>query len=73
LIKRYDEYVANLAKSFNKHELLIRKGDVMLWHPMLIHGGAPRRDRLATRKSFVLHVIAEGADFGAKVKGPFNW
>ena len=71
--KRYDEYVASMARKFEKHELLIRKGDVMFWHPMLIHGGAPRRDRLATRKSFVLHFIAEDADVGGRVKGPFNW
>jgi ectoine hydroxylase-related dioxygenase (phytanoyl-CoA dioxygenase family)/SAM-dependent methyltransferase len=71
--KRYDEYVANLAKAFQKHELLIRKGDVMFWHPMLIHGGAPRLDRNATRKSFVLHYIAEGCDVGGRVSGPFNW
>jgi ectoine hydroxylase-related dioxygenase (phytanoyl-CoA dioxygenase family)/SAM-dependent methyltransferase len=71
--KRYDEYVVALAKSFEKHELLIRKGDVMFWHPMLIHGGCPRLDRLATRKSYVLHVIAEGCDVGGRVKGPFNW
>ena len=71
--KRYDEYVVGLAKRFEKHELLIRKGDVMFWHPMLIHGGCPRLDRLATRKSFVLHVIAEGCDVGGRVKGPFNW
>jgi phytanoyl-CoA hydroxylase len=71
--KRYDEHVVNLAKSFQKHELLIKKGDVMFWHPMLIHGGCPRLDRLATRKSYVLHVIAEGCDVGGRVKGPFNW
>lgn len=71
--KRYDEHVVNLTKSFHKHELLIKKGDVMFWHPMLIHGGCPRIDRLATRKSFVLHVIAEGCDVGGRVKGPFNW
>jgi SAM-dependent methyltransferase len=71
--KRYDDYIINLAKRFEKHELLIRKGDVMFWHPMLIHGGAPRRDRSATRKSFVLHFIAEGADVGGRVSGPFNW
>ncbi|MDQ2962916.1 MAG: hypothetical protein M3R31_07115 [Pseudomonadota bacterium] len=45
----------------------------MFWHPMLIHGGCPRLDRLATRKSYVLHVIAEGCDVGGRVKGPFNW
>jgi len=71
--KRYDQYVVNLAKGFEKHELLIKKGDVMFWHPMLIHGGCPRLDRAATRKSFVLHVIAEGCDMGGQVTGPFNW
>ncbi|HEV3241021.1 MAG TPA: phytanoyl-CoA dioxygenase family protein [Casimicrobiaceae bacterium] len=71
--KRYDAYIIELAKKFQKHELLIRKGDVMFWHPMLIHGGSPRRNRLATRKSFVLHVIAEGCDVGGRVQGPFNW
>jgi len=71
--KRYDDYIVSLAKKFEKHELLVEKGDVMFWHPMLIHGGAPRRDRSATRKSFVLHFIAEGADVGGRVSGPFNW
>jgi ectoine hydroxylase-related dioxygenase (phytanoyl-CoA dioxygenase family) len=71
--KRYDDYIVDLAKSYQRHVLLIRKGDVMFWHPMLIHGGSPRLDRLATRKSFVLHNIARGADMGAKIKGPVNW
>jgi ectoine hydroxylase-related dioxygenase (phytanoyl-CoA dioxygenase family)/SAM-dependent methyltransferase len=71
--KRYDDYIVDLAKSYQKHLLLIRNGDVMFWHPMLIHGGSPRLDRLATRKSFVLHNIAEGADVGGKIKGPVNW
>jgi ectoine hydroxylase-related dioxygenase (phytanoyl-CoA dioxygenase family)/SAM-dependent methyltransferase len=71
--KRYDEYVARVAKAYQKHELLVRKGDVMFWHPMLIHGGSPRIDRRATRKSFVLHYIAEGCDVGGRVTGPFNW
>lgn len=71
--QRYDDYIIEQAKAYPKHELLIRKGDVMFWHPMLIHGGSPRLDRLATRKSFVLHNIAVGADVGAKIKGPVNW
>lgn len=70
---RYDKHVTSLAKSFQQHELLIKKGDVMFWHPMLIHGGCPRLDRQATRKSFVLHIIAKGCDVGGRVKGPFNW
>ena len=71
--KRYDDYIVNLAKSYQKHELLIRKGDVMFWHPMLIHGGSPRLDRIATRKSLVLHNIAEGADVGEKISGTIKW
>lgn len=32
-----------------------KKGDVILWHSALIHGGAPILDKSATRKSFVIH------------------
>jgi len=70
---RYDEFVAALAMSYQRHVLLVRKGDVMFWHPMLIHAGSPRLDRLATRKSLVLHNIAEGCDKGGAVTGPVNW
>ena len=43
---------------------------VAIW---LIHAGSARLDRLATRKSFVLHNIAEGAEVRGKIKGPINW
>lgn len=34
---------------------LPRKGDVLIWHELLFHGGAPIRDPGLTRKSFVCH------------------
>lgn len=32
-----------------------RRGDVLLWHASLLHGGAPLRDPTLTRKSLVVH------------------
>lgn len=32
-----------------------RRGDVLLWHASLLHGGAPVRDPRLTRKSLVVH------------------
>lgn len=37
-----------------------RKGDVLLWHANLIHGGAPRRGAELTRRSVVCHYFATG-------------
>ncbi len=39
----------------NPSAFFAKKGDVLLWHSALIHGGAPILDKTATRKSFVLH------------------
>jgi phytanoyl-CoA hydroxylase len=36
----------------------LRKGDVVIWHPELPHGGAPITDRGRTRKSMVVHYKA---------------
>ena len=38
-----------------KKELVCRRGDVLIWHGSLFHGGAPVRDPGSTRKSFVIH------------------
>lgn len=36
----------------------LRKGDTVIWHPELPHGGAPVTDRALTRKSMVVHYKA---------------
>ncbi|MFD1142101.1 phytanoyl-CoA dioxygenase family protein [Larkinella insperata] len=38
-----------------KKTLLIKKGDVLIWHAALAHGGEPIRDERLTRKSYVCH------------------
>jgi ectoine hydroxylase-related dioxygenase (phytanoyl-CoA dioxygenase family) len=34
---------------------LARRGEVLIWHSALLHGGAPVSDETKTRKSFVVH------------------
>ncbi|HVN05185.1 MAG TPA: phytanoyl-CoA dioxygenase family protein [Bryobacteraceae bacterium] len=38
-----------------------RKGDVLIWHANLLHGGSRRRDLSLTRKALVGHYFAKGA------------
>src|SRR6185503_5048403 len=69
----YEAWVDEVAARHPAHEFLAAKGDVLLWHGMLLHGGAPVRRAGATRKSMVLHYTVRGADRGREVHGPFNW
>jgi ectoine hydroxylase-related dioxygenase (phytanoyl-CoA dioxygenase family) len=56
-----------------RETFLARKGDVLLWHGMLIHGGEVQRRPGVTRKSYVLHFIPDAADVADQVTGPVNW
>ena len=38
-----------------------KKGEALLWHNNLIHGGAPRRNVKLSRKSVVYHYFSKGA------------
>jgi hypothetical protein len=69
----YHAWADDVADRHPEHEFLARKGDVLFWHGMLLHGGAPVRRRDSTRKSMVLHYTARNADRGREVRGPFNW
>jgi hypothetical protein len=71
--RRYQAYVDDIARGFPRHEFLAKKGQVLFWHGMLIHGGAPVTRRGTSRKSMVLHYSVRGADRGGEVQGPFNW
>ena len=37
-----------------------KRGDVVIWHPQLPHGGSPIADKTKTRLSVVFHVVPEG-------------
>jgi hypothetical protein len=71
--RRYQAYVDETATRYPRREFLARKGQVLFWHGMLIHGGAPVGRRGVSRKSMVIHYSVRGADRGGEVHGPFNW
>lgn len=73
LTQAYYEYVATLTHKFDRHLLLAKKGDALLWHGMLLHGGSEIKNPKLTRKSFVIHYIPPGMNVGHQVVGPFNW
>jgi ectoine hydroxylase-related dioxygenase (phytanoyl-CoA dioxygenase family) len=59
---RYEDYLeTEIKKRGAKPEVfLARKGDVLIWHANLLHGGMPVLNPKLTRKSMVAHYFAEG-------------
>ena len=45
--------------SFEKKVFFAKKGDVLIWHANLIHGGSPIVNHSLTRKSMVIHYYAK--------------
>ena len=69
----YEEWIYDLAKKYEKKTFLAKKGDILLWHGMLIHGGDQVNRPELTRKSYVCHYIADGMNKYQEIEGPFNW
>lgn len=62
--KKYRDYEDMTARIIESQHLqpevfLPKKGDVLIWHANLIHGGMPVKDRSLTRKSMVIHYYAK--------------
>ncbi|MES1258881.1 MAG: phytanoyl-CoA dioxygenase family protein [Acidobacteriota bacterium] len=60
---RYEPFIQELIR---RHALTPRyfhanKGDVLIWHANLLHGGSARRDLQLTRKALVCHFFVKGA------------
>ncbi|MGK0388154.1 MAG: ectoine hydroxylase [Maribacter sp.] len=60
----YNNYEGKIAEiidnnTFSKKEFLPKKGDVLIWHANLLHGGNPIIKPGSTRKSMVLHYYAK--------------
>jgi hypothetical protein len=72
-MQNYYDYVNSLAQKYDRHQFLARKGDVLLWHGMLIHGGDEVRNPELTRKSYVCHYHPPHVDRSGEIAGPFNW
>lgn len=63
--KSYTEYEEMIAKKITaegipKKVFSAQKGDLLVWHANLFHGGEPHTDRQITRKSMVLHYFKKG-------------
>lgn len=60
--RHYEDKIAGLIAENNleKKVFLPRRGDVLIWHGNLLHGGSPITRTGATRKSMVCHYFAEG-------------
>jgi ectoine hydroxylase-related dioxygenase (phytanoyl-CoA dioxygenase family) len=56
----YEDVIEDILKysSFEKKIFLPKKGDVLIWHANLIHGGMPVINPSLTRKSMVIHYYA---------------
>lgn len=58
--KSYTEYEIRLAKKvedlgLEKKIFTAKKGDLLIWHANLLHGGEPHTNKQKTRKSMVFH------------------
>jgi ectoine hydroxylase len=60
--RRYEDKVAQiiLERKLEKQPFLGKRGDVLIWHANLLHGGSPIKTPGATRRSMVCHYFAEG-------------
>jgi len=56
----YEDMIEELVqkKQYPKEELIAKKGDVLIWHANLVHGGTPIKNPALTRKSMVVHYYA---------------
>ncbi|MCC6278971.1 MAG: phytanoyl-CoA dioxygenase family protein [Saprospiraceae bacterium] len=60
--RRYEDKIAEIVaeNGLKKQLFLAKRGDVLIWHANLLHGGSPITRPGATRKSMVCHYFAEG-------------
>jgi phytanoyl-CoA hydroxylase len=68
---QHTSYVAEQASRFPEFRFMARKGDVLLWHALLVHGGSPIDDRSRTRKSMACHYFG-AADTGSVPRKSFG-
>ncbi len=61
--RRYEDKIESVLQahpSLGKKVFLAKRGDVLIWHANLLHGGSAIERPGATRRSFVCHYYAEG-------------
>ena len=60
--RKYEDYMDALirAHGLKRQYFFAEKGDVLIWHANLLHGGSPISQAGATRRSMVAHYFCEG-------------
>lgn len=58
---KYEEKIGEIVKTthLNKQIFKAEKGDLLIWHANLIHGGEKINKQGVTRKSMVIHYFAQ--------------
>lgn len=61
LYAKYENKIATLieAEGLKKQVFYAKKGDILIWHANLLHGGEAIQNRDKTRKSMVIHYFAD--------------
>ncbi|MGL6126455.1 phytanoyl-CoA dioxygenase family protein, partial [Chryseobacterium artocarpi] len=61
--KAYEEFLENKVKELGLKKEIFRakKGDMLIWHANILHGGEPHTDKNRTRKSLVYHFFDENS------------
>ncbi|HEY8399786.1 MAG TPA: phytanoyl-CoA dioxygenase family protein [Cytophagaceae bacterium] len=59
--KNYEEKIQQVIQenTFEKHIFKAKKGDILIWHANLLHGGEIVNNKARTRKSMVFHYYAK--------------
>lgn len=62
-VRAFERYLGQTCRERGLEHLVFtpRKGDVLIWHSALVHGGMPRKDPALTRKSMVSHYTTQAA------------
>ncbi|MDB6169965.1 MAG: hypothetical protein JWM88_2829 [Verrucomicrobia bacterium] len=62
-LEKYEPFIRDLLAKHHCEPSYFhaRKGDLLIWHANLIHGGAPRRDLRRSRRAMVSHYFVKGA------------
>jgi hypothetical protein len=58
---RYEPKICELVAEREPHYFHARKGDVLIWHANLIHGGSARKNLELSRRSVVCHFFVKGS------------
>ncbi|WP_238536335.1 phytanoyl-CoA dioxygenase family protein [Chryseobacterium populi] len=61
--KAYEEFLENKVKELGLKKEIFKavKGDLLVWHANILHGGEPHLDKSRTRKSLVYHFFDENS------------